>query len=77
MDRAREALGAAQQLRADLEAQAQAEIGELGATLDPLSESLDIVTLKPKRTELEVQVVALAWVPMWMDVEGRLAPAYR
>jgi len=77
MDRAREALAAAQQLKADLEAQAQAEIGELGAALDPLNEPLDIMTLKPKRTELEVQVVALAWVPVWMDVEGRLTPAYR
>ena len=77
IDRARETLDAAQQQKAELEAQAQAEIAQLGGALDPLTEPLEPVTLKPKRTELSVQLVALVWVPMWSDAEGRLTPAYR
>ena len=77
IDRARETLDAAQQQKAELEAQVQAEIAQLGGALDPLTEPLEPVSLKPKRTELSVQLVALAWVPMWSDAEGRLTPAYR
>ena len=77
IDRARETLAAAQQQKADLEAQAQAEIAELGGTFDPVGEALETMTLRAKRPDLNVQLVALAWVPVWMDADGRLTPAYR
>ncbi len=77
IERARQTLAAAGQQKAELEAQAQADIDALGGALDPLGETLEPVTLKPKRTEVTVQLVALAWVPMWKDAEGRLTPAYR
>ena len=77
IDRARETLTAAQQQKTELDAQLQADIMALGGTMDPLGEALESVALKPKRASLEVQVVALAWVPFWKDAEGRLTPAYR
>jgi len=77
IDRARETLAAAQQQKADLEAQAQAEIAELGGSFDPVGEALETMTLRAKRPDLNVQLVALAWVPVWMDADGRLTPAYR
>jgi hypothetical protein len=77
IERARESLAAAQQQKADLEAQVHAEVQQLGGALDPASEPLDPVSLKPKRTELTIQLVALAWTPFWQDAEGRLTPAYR
>ena len=77
IDRAREALAAARQKKTDLDAQVQAEISELGNALDALAEPLESVTLKPKRTELSVQLVALAWAPVWADAQGRSTPAYR
>jgi hypothetical protein len=75
--RAKDTLAAAEQQKAELEAQVQAEMQELGGALDPATEPLDTITLKPKRTDLTVQVVALAWVPFWKDAGGRLSPAYR
>jgi hypothetical protein len=77
IERAKEALAAAQQQRTELEAQVQAELQSLGGAWDPASEPLETITLRPKRTELTVQMVALAWVPCWKDAEGRLTPAYR
>jgi hypothetical protein len=49
----------------------------LGGALDPLGEALEPVVIKPKRASLDVQLVALAWVPFWKDAGGRLTPAYR
>jgi hypothetical protein len=77
IERARESLTAAQQQKADLEAQVQAELQQFDGAWDPAREPLETVTLRPKRTELTVQLVALAWVPCWRDAEGRLTPAYR
>ena len=75
--RAKEALGAAERQRADLEAQIQAEVGALGGAMDPLTEALEHLVLRPKRTEVTVQLVALAWAPVWVDEAGRRTPAYR
>jgi hypothetical protein len=77
IERARASLAAAQQQKADLEAQVQAEVHQLGGALDPAVEPLDTLTLKPRRTEVTVQIVALTWAPFWKDADGRLAPAYR
>ncbi len=77
IERAKESLAAAQQQKADLEAQVQAELQQFGGAWDAVSEPLDAVTLRPKRTELTVQLLALAWVPCWRDAEGRVTPAYR
>jgi hypothetical protein len=75
--RAQESLEALRQQKADFEAQVQAEVDALGGMLDPATEVFDAVTLKPKRTDLSVQAVGLAWVPAWVDGQGRRTPAYR
>jgi hypothetical protein len=77
IERARETLSAAQRQKADLEAQLQADVSALGSAFDPLGDSFDPVALRPKRTELAVQIVALAWAPVWVDTQGRRTPAYR
>ncbi len=75
--RAQDSLGAIEQQKADLEAQVQAEIDALGGAMDPLKEAFEPVVIRPKRTEVTVQLVALAWAPVWIDGQGRRAPAYR
>jgi hypothetical protein len=75
--RAQASLEAARAQKADLEAQVQADVDALGGTMDPATEVFDAVTLKPKRTDLSVQVVGLAWAPEWVDTQGQRTPAYR
>jgi hypothetical protein len=74
---AKQTLAAAQQQKADLEAEIQAEVAQLGGAMDPMTETLTPYVVKPKRTDIGVQIVALAWVPAWDDGKGGCTPAWR
>lgn len=60
----------------DLEAQFEAESNALAEKVDPLTEVLETVTIKPKKSDIQVQLVTLAWVPYWQDEQGNVAPAW-
>jgi len=77
IERAQETLNAARQQKAELEAQVQTEVNALGGAMDSRTEALEPITLTPKRTQVSVQFVALAWAPVWADASGRQTPAYR
>jgi hypothetical protein len=47
----------------DLEAQFQAEADALAVKIDPLTETLETLSIKPAKTHISVKLVALAWVP--------------
>ena len=70
VDRAKENVAALQQARADLDAAFAADVQALEARLDPLTEVLEPVVLRPKKADVAVQLVALAWVPYWVDAGG-------
>ncbi len=74
---AQENMEALQQQLADLEAQFKTETDELIASIDPLTEKLETVSLKPTKTNIAVKLVALAWVPQWQDAGGRLTSAWQ
>jgi hypothetical protein len=74
--RAGENVEALQRQLAELETQFQAETDRLAATIDPLTETLEIVSIKPNKTNISVKLVALAWVPHWLDEQGRATPAW-
>ena len=46
----------------ELEATVQSEVAGIEATYHPATEPLEKVSLKPKRTGIHVQLVALVWV---------------
>jgi hypothetical protein len=48
---------------AEIEAELEAEAAELGSRLDPQTLELGTVTVKPRRADVEVRQVLLAWVP--------------
>ena len=68
--RAQESLAAARQQKADIEAQIEAAVSALGTALDPRGETLLPLAIKPKRTDIIVRAVGLAWVPYWEDASG-------
>ncbi len=61
--RAAETVEALKQDLADLDAELKADIEAQESKIDPLTEQLEQVVIKPKKTNISVQIVALAWTP--------------
>jgi hypothetical protein len=60
---AEEDVTAVQQALADLESELKGETDRLAATYDPTAVTLEPLALKPRRADVDVRVVALAWAP--------------
>jgi len=67
VERAQDNVEAIAQKLSDLEAEFQAETKELEASLDPQTEQLEKVSLKPTKANIAVKVLTLAWAPYWDD----------
>ncbi len=76
VDRAEENVAAVAQKLADLEAEFKSETGDLERSFDPQTEELSKVSLKPKKVNIDVKLVALAWAPYWHDTQGGVKPAW-
>lgn len=63
--RAEENVGAMQQQLAELQAEFQSEVDAFSARVDPATETFEKVTLRPKKTDIRVDAVVLAWTPAW------------
>jgi hypothetical protein len=56
--------------RLDLQKDFEEELARLAAATDPRSEALDVVVVKPRKSDVTVRVVALAWAPYGIDPQG-------
>jgi len=63
VERAAESLEAVREQRAGLEAELSAALAEVAASIDPATEPLEEVLVKPKKADIEVLRVALGWAP--------------
>jgi hypothetical protein len=63
VDRAEDTLEALVEKKSELAAEIEAAIGEVEARIDPASEVLEPVELGPRKTDVEVRRVVLAWIP--------------
>jgi hypothetical protein len=61
--RAKETVETYQQQLEDLNSEFEAEAEALANKIDPTTEELETVTIRPKKTDISVQLVALVWVP--------------
>jgi hypothetical protein len=48
-----------------------AETDSLEKSSDPQTEQLETISLKPKKSNIAVKLVTLAWAPYWHDAEGQ------
>jgi hypothetical protein len=74
--RAEESLAALKQKQAELEAEFQAEVDALGAQTDPMAETLDGITIRPRKSDIAVDALGLVWMPFWQDAPGSLTGAW-
>ena len=56
---------------AELEAQFEADVDAASKRADALTETLEPVALKPKRSQITVSVVSLAWAPVAVTGQGQ------
>jgi hypothetical protein len=74
--RAEDTVSAVQERLRLLEADFQSDTGELIAKMDPLAEQLESFSVRPAKTDVAVQLLALGWLPFWKNPEGRLTSAW-
>jgi hypothetical protein len=60
---ASENLEALHSQRADLESEFNAEIEVLGGSADPKLQKIETIALRPKKTDVNVRLVSLVWIP--------------
>jgi hypothetical protein len=60
----------------ELEAEFEADTEELREKYDPSLEELETVAVRPKKKDIAVKMVALAWAPHWEAADGELTPAW-
>jgi hypothetical protein len=74
--RAQDTIESIDQQIAALNAEFEAKVAELQGAGDPTAEPLETLSIKPKKADIAVQLVALAWTPHWRDAQGNLTQAY-
>jgi hypothetical protein len=74
--RAQENVQVLQQQLAELEAQVARESEALKTAVDPVSEELQALEVRPKKTDISVRVLSLGWAPYWRDERGGITPAF-
>ncbi len=61
---------------ADLDAEFNSEMSALLRKFDPQTATLETISIKPKKNNLAVRLLALIWVPFWQDSQERQTPAW-
>jgi hypothetical protein len=74
---AEENLETLRQQLAELDAQLKAELEAHAASTDPLHEVLAPISIRPKKTNISVRLLALAWTPYWQKEDGSSTPAWQ
>jgi hypothetical protein len=74
--RAQENVEALRQQQADLDAQFQAELQDLDSKIDPLTEQLETLSIRPKKTNISIRLVGLVWMPYWQEPDGNTSIAW-
>ncbi len=68
---AQDTLAAYERQLYELEAELEAELRQIEERLDPLREELQVLQLKPRKTDVDIRLLALAWCPTEIDATGR------
>ena len=75
--RAQETASAVKQEIAELDERLQTEIDGLESTFDPAAEELEEIMLKPKSTDIALEVFGLTWLPYRKSADGRVNPDWK
>jgi hypothetical protein len=74
---ARENMGALQSQLAELEQELKDEISQLDRKYDAQNSPLETMSVSAKKTNISIKILALAWVPNWLDQQGKISTGWR
>ena len=77
VDQAGDSLEVLQRKYAGLEAKFREEVGQLDAALRPEALALERLPIRPRKADITVEQVVLAWTPWKVGAHGRPEPAYQ
>lgn len=77
VERAEENLQELQDHLDELQTKLREETDDIARTIDPLTEELESVVLKPKKKDILVSLLSLAWLPFWRDSRGKITQAWK
>jgi hypothetical protein len=76
IERAEDTVDSIQQRLQELEADFKADMDGLAAKMDPLTEQLEQIAVRPAKKDISVQLLALGWLPYWQSPAGKLTQAW-
>jgi hypothetical protein len=74
--RAEETVASLKQQLADLEAEFKDEVDGLDADLDPVTEGLEHIQVRPRKSDINVDLLGLVWMPYRQDSAGVVTNAW-
>jgi len=77
VQRAEETLEARKADLAALEAELESSIEESRSAVDPLNEVFEEVSIRPKKSSIDVRLLALVWLPVWQRPAGERSAAWQ
>ncbi len=76
VDRAKDTVETYKQQLTELDEQFKAETEAFESKIDPMTETLDTITIRPKKTDISVQLCTLVWAPYRLNSQGQKEPAW-
>jgi len=76
IERAEDTVESIQQSLQQLQADFKADTDALAARIDPLTEQLEQIAVRPAKKDVSVQLLALGWLPYWQSPAGELTQAW-
>jgi hypothetical protein len=74
--RAQETVATYQQRLQELESSLKLEMEALATKIDPLTEELEQIPVRPAKKDISVRLISLVWMPHWRSLDGKLSPAW-
>jgi hypothetical protein len=74
--RAQETVATYQERLQELDASFKSETEALATKIDPLTEELEQVSVRPTKKDIDVRLATLVWMPHWQSPDGKMTPAW-
>ncbi|KXK37634.1 MAG: hypothetical protein UZ16_OP3001001035 [Candidatus Hinthialibacteria bacterium OLB16] len=76
ISRAQENLSALEEQLRQTDQALNEETTRIDTLLNPLSETFETVSIRPRKTDIKVDLAGLLWIPYWVQPNGATTPAF-